>query len=87
MQCLTDHLSDSHFKVVIVVQESLCSLFQVFHEIFHPYLPKLIQKLLKNVTDKKEVVCQSANVLLNLFQQIFGGDQLVPILLKLLDKS
>ena len=57
MQALTDHLSDSHFKVVIVVQESLCSLFQVFHEIFHPYLPKLIQKLLKNVTDKKEAVC------------------------------
>ena len=37
------------------------------------------------MTDKKEVVCMSANMLLNIFQQIFGGDSLVPILLKILD--
>jgi hypothetical protein len=57
LNCLTEHLNDNHFKIVIVVQETLCQLFQVFHEMFEPYLVKLIQKLLKNVTDKKDQVC------------------------------
>ncbi|CDW87981.1 clip-associating protein [Stylonychia lemnae] len=87
LKCMVNHLGDNHFKVVLIVQDSMCQIFQLFHEMFAPYLQVIIEKLLKNVTDKKESVCSSANILLNMFQQIYGGDQLVPILLKILDKA
>ena len=39
------------------------------------------------MTEEDEVVRQGANVLLNLFQQLFQGDRLVPIVMKILEQT
>ena len=85
IKALADHLTDTHFKVVVTVQDAIAQLFQVYYDHFIPLVSPMLSKLLKNVTDKKEAICVGANVIINLFQQYYGGDALVPHLLKHLD--
>lgn len=61
-----DHLDDPHFKVILVVHKSFGKLIHSFGETLEPYLSEIIPRLLINLSDKREKVNNSANILLNL---------------------
>ena len=50
-----------------------------------PYLSEIIPRLLVNLSDKMEKVNNSANVLLNLLVQRYGGDKLLEYFINMLD--
>jgi len=63
---LCGHLNDTHFKVVVTVQDAIAQLFQVYYDDFRVHCVQMLPKLLKNVTDKKEAICVGSNVVINL---------------------
>ena len=80
-----DHLNDMHFKVILVVQESFGKLIHSFSETLEPYLGEIIPRLLVNLSDKKETVNKSANLLLSSLNQRYGGDKLIKYFISVLD--
>ena len=50
-----------------------------------PYLGDIMPKVLLNLTDKNEKVNKSAFMLLSLMKQSYGGDTLVPYILRVLE--
>jgi hypothetical protein len=80
-----DHLDDSHFKVILVVHKSFSKLINSFGETLEPYLSEIIPRLLVNLSDKREKISSSANILLNLLNQRYGGDKLLKYFLNVLD--
>ena len=80
-----DHLNDAHFKIILLVQDSLCKLFNFFYKTLEPYLGDIMPKVLLNLTDKNEKVNKSAFMLLSLMKQSYGGDTLVPYILRVLE--
>lgn len=80
-----DHLDDPHFKVILVVHKSFGKLIHSFGETLEPYLSEIIPRLLINLSDKREKVNSSANFLLNLLIQRYGGDKLLKYFVSVLD--
>ena len=80
-----DHLDDQHFKVILVVHKSFGKLVHSFGETLEPYLSEIIPRLLVNLSDKREKVNSSANILLNLLIQRYGGDKLMKYFVSVLD--
>jgi len=72
-----DHLDDPHFKVILVVHKSFSKLINSFGETLEPYLGEIIPRLLVNLSDKRDKISSSANILLNLLNQRYGGDKLL----------
>ncbi len=50
-------------------------------------IQRCLERLLENVTSASELISQPANILINIFQQAYGGDLLVPLLIKILAKE
>ena len=80
-----DHLDDAHFKVNLVVHKSFGKLIHSFGETLEPYLSEIIPRLLINLSDKREKVNNSANILLNLLCQRYGGDKLLKYFVSIID--
>ena len=80
-----DHLDDPHFKVILVVHKSFSKLINSFGETLEPYLSEIIPRLLVNLSDKREKISSSANILLNLLNQRYGGDKLLKYFINVLD--
>jgi hypothetical protein len=80
-----DHLEDKNSKVILVVHKSFGKLIHSFGETLEPYLSEIIPRLLINLTDKRENVNSSANVLLNSLSQRYGGDKLINYFVTLID--
>lgn len=80
-----DHLEDKNSKVILVVHKSFGKLIHSFGETLEPYLSEIIPRLLINLTDKRENVNSSANVLLNSLSQRYGGDKLINYFVTLVD--
>ena len=79
------HLNDAHFKIVLLVQDSLCKLFSFFYKTLEPYLGEIMPKVLLNLTDEK--VNKSAFMLLSLMKQSYGGDTLAPYIVRVLESK
>jgi hypothetical protein len=80
-----DHLDDPHFKIILVVHKNFGKLIHNFGETMEPYLSEIIPRLLVNLSDKREKVNNSANILLNLLIQRYGGDKLLEYFTEVLD--
>jgi hypothetical protein len=80
-----DHLDDPHFKVILVVHKSFSKLINSFGETLEPYLSEIIPRLLVNLSDKRDKISSSANILLNLLNQRYGGDKLLKYFMNVLD--
>ena len=80
-----DHLDDKNSKVILVVHKSFGKLIHSFGETLEPYLSEIIPRLLINLTDKRESVNNSSNILLNSLSQRYGGDKLINYFIALID--
>ena len=78
-------LGDSHYRVVELAQETLCSLFGERCELMEEHLEETMPRVVNNISEKRESLSAGANELLGVLQGAYGGDRLVPQLLKMLD--
>lgn len=85
IQTHVDHMNDNHFKVILVVQESFGKIIHSFSETLEPHLGDIVPRLLANLSDAREKVSKSANLLLNTLKLRYGGDKLVPHFMGIID--
>lgn len=76
IQTHVDHMNDQHFKVILAVQESFGKIVHSFSETLEPHLGEIIPRLLVNLSDEREKVSKSANLLMNTLKLRYGGDKL-----------
>jgi hypothetical protein len=85
IRLITKHLTDTHHKVLLQVLEAVVVLVSNYSQPLAPHLETILPLLVKLLSDGKERLLNTNQLLLESILKTFEGDLLMPIFLRALE--
>eukprot|EP00736_Rhodelphis_marinus_P010319 Rmarinus@m.9875 len=80
-------LADPHHRVAQIVLDSLADMLACYRTNFEPYLEWIVPRIFPRVYDAKEATRQAASTCIDVLNDCYSAELLVPVLLRVLDDS